>query len=204
MSNVRGALYAKVSAGQTLNLADLLLDNYGNVNKSVDRIIVDCDTSGGGGPVNITLPPIADLGPATNFNVVVRDRAGNAAVQNIIITRGGTTDKINASTTTTINSNYMSAFFVVGTVNTVSGWACFNLSTINAYRQANEQGVLNGANKFQTANFPISNKQHVIVADGNGKVLTVTTNYTIDYATGLITLLAPYVAGDPMNVFYSY
>jgi hypothetical protein len=200
MANVRGSLYAKLIGGQNLNVADLLLDNFGNMNKAVERIIVECDSSNGA-PIGITLPQISALGPATNFELLVSDKAGSAATANITITRGGSSDKINGTTTSVINTNYGKCHILVGSVGTGAGWVAFNLSQSQLPSQANEQGVIDGAGDFTLANTPLTT-QHIIVCNA-GRVLTVGTDYTVNALTKKIhfLLLAP---GDPVNVFYSF
>lgn len=205
--STRGNLYQKLIGGQNLNVADLLLDNFGNVGKPVERIIVDCDTTNGL-PIAITMPQVSDLGPATNFELLVKDSGGSAAAANITVTRGGLTDKINNGTNAIINTAFGGALFIVSTVKTGgSGWTAFNLSQLapaTPSTEVNEQGLLGAGSVFQTAHFPILNTKHVIVADGGGRVLQVGTNYAISYADGKITFNAPYAPGDPMNVFYAY
>lgn len=202
--STRGNLYQKLIGGQNLNVADLLLENYGNVGKSVERIIVDCNTVNGL-PIAITLPQVSDLGPATNFELLVKDSGGNAAAANITITRGGLTDKINGGTNTIINTANGGALFLVSTVKTGgSGWTAFNLSQIVPVvnpTQKNTVGVIQPGNTFTLAPLPL-NTQHLIVSVGR-QFLTVGTDYTVDYLTGVITFIfgAP---GDPCNIYYSH
>lgn len=202
--STRGNLYQKLIGGQNLNVADLLLENYGNVGKSVERIIVDCDTANGL-PIAITLPQVSDLGPATNFELLVKDSGGNAAAANITITRGGLTDKVNNGTNAIINTANGGALFLVSTVKTGgSGWTAFNLSQlapVTPSTEINEVGVIGAGGTYVLANTPLNTK-HLIVSVGR-QFLTIGTDYTVNYGTKTITFIfgAP---GDPCNIFYSF
>jgi hypothetical protein len=197
----RGQLYKKLVAGDSLNIADLLLET-GNNNDTVHRIIIDCDPTGG--VIAIALPEIANLQNAVNTEILVSNRTASTGA--ITITRGGLTDKINTATTTVINTAYGKAILNVGGVVTgASNWVVFNTSVIAGFAvattQVNEQGVTDVANTFTTAN-PISASQHLIVCKGSA-VMVIGTDYTVVLATGVITFLGG-LAGDAVNIFYSH
>ena len=203
MANL-GSLYAKVASGGTLNLADIINNNG---NKSLERIIVECSPAGGGGGISIQMPEVSALGAATNFNVLVIDKTGNAAAENITISRAGATDKINGANTTVINTANGAVLLNIGAVASgASSYMAVNTSSIStgAATQAHQDGVTAAGNVFQLANFPVRSDRHLIgsrlgavIREGAGK------DFTIDYASGLITMLigAP---GDEVNFFYSY
>lgn len=198
-----GQKYIKLIGGQNLNIADLINDPQ---NKILNRILVDCDTSNGTA-INIQLPEVSALNGATDFDIIITDRVGSAGTTPINITRGGSTDKINGGTSTTISSNYGKIYFAVGSLNTGStggSWAAFNTAVATPYTpptQSNVNGVIDGSNQYTLPNLPL-NTQHLIVSVGR-QFLTNGLDYTVNYTTGVITFIfgGP---GDPCNIFYSY
>ena len=196
-----GQTYVELIGGQNLNIQDLLNNNK---DVTLNRVNVVCDTSNGLA-IGIQLPDIANLNGFSNFEVTVDDKAGNAAVGNITITRGGTTNKINNGTSVVINSNFGKMFFVVASLGTTGGWQAFSSAALTPYTppiQQNFQTVVSGANTATTP-FPILASCHLIVVLG-GAVRTITTNYTVVYATGVITFGGGTAPGDPVNIFYSH
>lgn len=201
MANNRGTLYARLIGGQSLNIADIL--NSDSNNESVNRIIVDVDTTNGLA-TTINLPEISSL-PFPNLEILVGDSKGNASAGNITINRGGTTDKINGGTSQVINTNFAKATFSVASVpasgSTIpASWASYNQSAIIPPSQTSENGVTDGANTFTLANVPLAT-QHLIVFAG-GRAITPTSGYTLLGKT--ITFLAPVAPGDPVLIFYSF
>lgn len=193
----RGQLYKKLVAGNSLNIADMLLET-GNNNDTVHRIMIDCDPTGG--VIAIALPEIANLQNAVNLEILVSNRTNSTGA--ITITRGGVTDKINGANTTVLNTAFAkAALSVSGVIAGVSNWAVFNLSQIVQPAQLNVNGVTAAGNIFTTAN-PIRSDKHLLVTRG-GVVLTIVTDYTVDFAAGVITFVAG-APGDPVNIFYSH
>ena len=68
-----------------------------------DTVRLFCDTTGG--PVNITLPAIADLLGIWNVKIFVVDISDNAATNNITVNVGSATDKIDTGASIVLNIN---------------------------------------------------------------------------------------------------
>lgn len=201
-------LYVELLGGESLNVQDLI-NGSNNSDKTLERLNIVCNTTNGL-PIAIALPDISNLSGFTNLEITIDDKNGNASVGNIVVTRAGT-NKVNNGTSATINTNFGKLFLQIASVGTTGGWTAFSTATSAPYvppSQANDIGVLSGANTFQLTNFPVLATQHVIVTLGDPLasgtlVRRLGTDYTINYATGLITFLVGAPA-DITNVFYSY
>jgi hypothetical protein len=190
--------YINLIGGQSLNVLDVLNNQS---DKTLERLNIVVDTSNGL-PTDILLPEIAQLNGFTNFEITVADNTGGAAAANITITKSGT-NNINGLNNKVINANNGKVLLQIGLS---SSWSAFDTYSSAAYvppTQINETLSANGASELQTSNFPILASQHLIVVHPTGAVLNITTQYSVNYATGVITVpsLGP---GDLANVFYSY
>jgi len=198
MASSKNQQYKTLIGGDTLNVLDILNNQQ---DKTLERLAIVCDTSNGL-PIDILLPEISQLNGFTNFEITVSDNSGTSATGAINIARSGL-DKINNANTKIINVNFGKVFLQVSSTST---WSAFDTYSAAAYvppTQINETLVANGVGDIQATNFPILASQHLIVVHPDGRTLNITTQYTVNFLTGVINVpsLGP---GDLANVFYSY
>lgn len=195
---VKNQQYIKLNGGANLNVLDVLNNQQ---DKTIERLNIVCNNTLGG-PINILLPEISALNGFTNFEITVADVSGTAAVDNIIITRGGASDKVNASTNATIGANFGKVFLSVASVETgAAAWNSYNTAAPASPvpTQTNETGLTPPGGLITLAQLP-DPTQHVIVGY-DGVFLANGLDYT--RVGQIITPVTP-LAGVHYTVFYSY
>jgi hypothetical protein len=120
-----GQLYQKLVSGDTFNIAQVLNDQS---NKMIERMNIECNTSGGSSGITIQLPTVQQLDGLLNFEVVITDTGNNAAIRNITILPGSG-NTINKGASLVIATNKGGAFFILGTQ---SDWAAFSTANLTS------------------------------------------------------------------------
>lgn len=124
-TGLSGVMYQKLVAGDSFNVGSVLNDTQ---NRMIERMIIECNTAGGGGAINIQLPTWAALQSVLNFEISIVDTGNNAGTNNIVITPGSG-NTINNNATYTINTNKGAIFLIGGTPSNWSGLVAINANT---------------------------------------------------------------------------
>ncbi len=116
--NEVGQKIINLAAGDNFNVGSVLLNTS---NRMIERYNILCDTSGGGGAINIQFPTYAAIQNINNFEVTITDTGNNAAVNNINILPGSG-NTANQSASVAIATNKGAAIVVM---NGTNDWSVF-------------------------------------------------------------------------------